>query len=559
MIQKYLAAQALRIDGNFLRASSPRPIGSSSASGSSRSISPCSGCGRPRADAAGRHDHRHDRGRRVSRRHAALSEPAAAVRDGQPLSPGRNQARASVCRPCLRCGHWNQGRDGNKTACQSFGIWFARHGYICLIIDSLQLGEIAATHHGTYNFDRWWWHSRGYTPGRRRVLERRSGDRLPGRAATDVDPQRIAVTGISGGGAATFWIAAADERVKVAVPSSGMADLEATSATGDQRPLRLHVPVQHVPVALDAIAALVAPARCCSSTATTTRIFPMDANRRITNRLERMYSLYGAGDVVDSLVQHRRPRLSARHSPGRVPVSECHAQERSAARGRQRNGRLGARGPAGQAADRRGAVAGVSLASRHSQRPAEHHDRRALRADCPGRPAGARRIRPLERRPRGPARRLPLRTLARSGAAGPAVIDRQGNTLHLATEEGIEIYVEQQSGPPPATARRVLLIVRGEDSTETKWPGQTADDAVLVCQTRGSATPVGRARTRPTTCCGRWPCWAARSIPAALWDVMAAARYIEGERAEADRSVCGAGSSAALAAYAGLLDRTLPA
>src|SRR5205823_2139963 len=37
---------------------------------------------------------------------------------------------------------------------------------------------------------------------------------------------RIAVTGISGGGAATFWIAAADDRVKCAVPGSGMSDLE---------------------------------------------------------------------------------------------------------------------------------------------------------------------------------------------------------------------------------------------------------------------------------------------------------------------------------------------
>ena len=44
-------------------------------------------------------------------------------------------------------------------------------------------------------------------------------------ARSDVDPRRIAVTGISGGGAATFWIAAADRRVSVAVAVSGMADL----------------------------------------------------------------------------------------------------------------------------------------------------------------------------------------------------------------------------------------------------------------------------------------------------------------------------------------------
>src|SRR5258708_16445925 len=42
----------------------------------------------------------------------------------------------------------------------------------------------------------------------------------------EVDPSRIGVTGISGGGAATFWIAAADERVTVAVPVSGMSDLD---------------------------------------------------------------------------------------------------------------------------------------------------------------------------------------------------------------------------------------------------------------------------------------------------------------------------------------------
>src|SRR5215469_18849640 len=41
------------------------------------------------------------------------------------------------------CGHAYRGRDGNKTAYQSHGIWFARHGYICLMLDSLQLSEIA--------------------------------------------------------------------------------------------------------------------------------------------------------------------------------------------------------------------------------------------------------------------------------------------------------------------------------------------------------------------------------------------------------------------------------
>jgi hypothetical protein len=37
---------------------------------------------------------------------------------------------------------------GNKVTYQHHGIWFARHGYACLILDSLQLGEILGLHHG---------------------------------------------------------------------------------------------------------------------------------------------------------------------------------------------------------------------------------------------------------------------------------------------------------------------------------------------------------------------------------------------------------------------------
>src|SRR5262249_26116820 len=48
------------------------------------------------------------------------------------------------------CGHSNRGRDGNKSAYQDHGMWFASNGYNCLVLDSLQLGEIPAVHHGTY-------------------------------------------------------------------------------------------------------------------------------------------------------------------------------------------------------------------------------------------------------------------------------------------------------------------------------------------------------------------------------------------------------------------------
>ena len=92
------------------------------------------------------------------------------------------------------CGHSARAANGNKTAYQSHGIWFARHGYVCLVVDSLQLGEIAGIHHGTYREGRWWWQSRGYTPPGVECWNGIRGiDYLQGRP--DVDPERIGVTG----------------------------------------------------------------------------------------------------------------------------------------------------------------------------------------------------------------------------------------------------------------------------------------------------------------------------------------------------------------------------
>lgn len=200
------------------------------------------------------------------------------------------------------CGHTPCGRNGTKAAYQSHGLWFARHGYVCLVLDTLQLGEIAAIHHGTYRENRWWWHSRGYTPAGVECLNGIRGiDYLVGRA--DVDPQRIAVTGISGGGAATFWIAAADERVKVAVPVSGMADLPSYVSN---RVVNGHCDCMFLYNTYEwpwtRIAALVAPRAMLFANSDADAIFPMDANQRVINRLERIYSLYGASDFVDSFV-----------------------------------------------------------------------------------------------------------------------------------------------------------------------------------------------------------------------------------------------------------------
>ncbi len=221
---------------------------------------------------------------------ANLYRPAAAVPEGK--WPGILYV----------CGHSARGRNGNKTAYQSHGIWLARHGYVCLTVDTLQLGELAGLHHGTYREGRWEWLSRGYTPAGVECWNGIRGlDYLAGRP--DVDPARLAVTGISGGGAATFWIAAADDRVRAAAPVSGMADL--ASYVGN-RVINGHCDCMFLYNAhrwpWTRIAGLIAPRALLFVNSDQDRIFPMDANERVINRLERLYSLFGAGDRVDSVV-----------------------------------------------------------------------------------------------------------------------------------------------------------------------------------------------------------------------------------------------------------------
>jgi cephalosporin-C deacetylase-like acetyl esterase len=190
------------------------------------------------------------------------------------------------------CGHSNKGRDGNKTGYQHHGVWFASHGYACLVYDTLQLGEIPGIHHGTHHEGRWWWQANGYTPAGVECWNAiRAIDYLQSRP--EIDGDRIAATGRSGGGAATLWVAAADDRIKVAVPVSGMSDW---ACHVGEHVIQGHCdcmfPINTYRWEFTTITALIAPRPLLVLNSGHDGIFPMSGNERMRQKLERLYSFY---------------------------------------------------------------------------------------------------------------------------------------------------------------------------------------------------------------------------------------------------------------------------
>jgi dienelactone hydrolase len=119
-----------------------------------------------------------------------------------------------------QCGH----ADTQKVHYQAHARRFAELGFVCLIIDTIQLGEDRGYHHGCCREGWFDWYSRGYTPAGVEFYNSIRGLDLMAQRP-EVDATRFGATGISGGGAGTWWIAAGDERVKVAAPVCGTSTL----------------------------------------------------------------------------------------------------------------------------------------------------------------------------------------------------------------------------------------------------------------------------------------------------------------------------------------------
>jgi hypothetical protein len=94
------------------------------------------------------------------------------------------------------CGH-SPSPYGDKVQYQRHGISFAKNGYAALILDSIQIAETFALHHGVHSQNMPDWYARGYTPAGVEVWNAmRAIDYLQTRP--EVDGERIGMTGRSG-------------------------------------------------------------------------------------------------------------------------------------------------------------------------------------------------------------------------------------------------------------------------------------------------------------------------------------------------------------------------
>jgi len=216
------------------------------------------------------------------------------------------------------CGH-SPHPLGAKFQYQDRAIWFASHGYACLVLDTLEFGEVAGIHHGTHDLNMWHWLSLGYTPAGVEVWNAiRAVDYLETRS--EVDKRRIGLTGISGGGAMTWYTAAVDERIAAAAPVCSAftvgSQAEHWLAKGQCDCIYYHnTYAWDFPI----VGALIAPRPLLILSGQKDTIFPPDGYHEAFQGAKKVYDLYAGSDSdgireVDDNVEHSDPPLFLREA-----------------------------------------------------------------------------------------------------------------------------------------------------------------------------------------------------------------------------------------------------
>ncbi|MFW6599076.1 acetylxylan esterase [Propionibacteriaceae bacterium Y2011] len=153
------------------------------------------------------------------------------------------------------CGH----SPTQKIQYQDHARRLAQLGFTTLIMDTVEYGEVPGVHRGTHREGAFNWISRGYSPvAAEGWTAVRGFDLLAG--LDEVDPDRIGITGHSGGGAVSWWAATLEPRIRAVVSSTGTVG-EVSHVT--HRTIDVHCdcyfPVNPLGESIASVYALVAP------------------------------------------------------------------------------------------------------------------------------------------------------------------------------------------------------------------------------------------------------------------------------------------------------------
>lgn len=193
------------------------------------------------------------------------------------------------------CGHSRT----QKIHYQSHPRRWAELGFVALVVDTIQYGEIRGEHHGTFSQGRFHWYSRGYSPA---AVECWNGIRALDLLAArpEVDGSRMGCTGISGGGGISWWLAAADERIRIAAPVCGTGTARSQIA---ERTIDGHCDciLTFNPDGWDLsdVGALIAPRPLVIASADRDGLYTIASVRETYAKLRSLYETLGAGHLVE--------------------------------------------------------------------------------------------------------------------------------------------------------------------------------------------------------------------------------------------------------------------